>query len=101
MCKVFAGQDPEGYRQVNRSVRIDGHSTSIQLEATFWTLLDEIAEGQGMTTPKFLSTLYDEALEINGHIPNFASMLRTTCALYLRDSRPLDSEPSELKSKAA
>jgi predicted DNA-binding ribbon-helix-helix protein len=101
MCKVFAGQDPEGYRQVNRSVRIGGHSTSIQLEATFWTLLDEIARGQGMTTPKFLSTLYDEALEINGQIPNFASMLRTTCALYLRDGRPLDSEPAEFKSKAA
>ncbi len=38
MCKVFAGQDPAGYRQVNRSVRIGGHSTSIQLEATFWEL---------------------------------------------------------------
>lgn len=101
MCKVFAGQDPEGYRQVNRSVRIGGHSTSIQLEATFWTLLDEIAHGQGMTTPKFLSTLYDEAVEINGQIPNFASMLRTTCALYLRANRPPDSKPAEIKSKAA
>jgi len=101
MCKVFAGQDPEGYRLINRSVRIDGHSTSIQLEATFWTLLDEIADRQGMTTPKFLSTLYDEALEINGQVPNFASMLRTTCALYLRDRQPLDSETSEFESKAA
>ncbi|WP_214475409.1 ribbon-helix-helix domain-containing protein [Mesorhizobium sp. dw_380] len=100
MCKVFAGQDPEGYRLVNRSVRIGGHSTSIQLEATFWTLLDEIAQGQGMTASKFLS-LYDEALEINGHIPNFASMLRTTCALYLRDRRPRDGEAEGLKSKAA
>ncbi|RWD59352.1 MAG: DNA-binding protein [Mesorhizobium sp.] len=101
MCKVFAGQDPEGYRLVNRSVRIGGHSTSIQLESTFWTLLDEIAHRQGMTTPKFLSTLYDEALEINGQIPNFASMLRTTCALYLRDRQPVDGEPSDLDSKAA
>ncbi|KAA3451539.1 DNA-binding protein [Mesorhizobium sp. SARCC-RB16n] len=101
MCKVFAGQDPEGYRLINRSVRIGGHSTSIQLEATFWTLLDEIAHGQGMTAPKFLSTLYDEALEINGHIPNFASMLRTTCALYLRNRQPLDSDRSELTNKAA
>jgi predicted DNA-binding ribbon-helix-helix protein len=63
--------------------------------------LDEIAHGQGMAAPKFLSTLYDEALEINGHIPNFASTLRTTCALYLRDRRPLDGEAAELKSKAA
>ena len=61
MCKVFAEQDPQGYRQINRSVRIGGHSTSIQLEATFWKLLDEIAESQNMTTPRFISTLYDEA----------------------------------------
>ncbi|MDR6634505.1 putative DNA-binding ribbon-helix-helix protein [Phyllobacterium sp. 1468] len=84
MCKVFAEQDPQGYRQINRSVRIGGHSTSIQLEATFWKLLDEIAESQSMTTPRFISTLYDEALQAQGEIPNFASMLRTTCALYLR-----------------
>jgi hypothetical protein len=38
----------------------------IQLEAAFWVLIDEIAEKQGMTTARFLSTLYDEALEING-----------------------------------
>jgi predicted DNA-binding ribbon-helix-helix protein len=84
MCKVFAEQDPQGYRQINRSVRIGGHSTSIQLEVTFWKLLDEIAESQNMTTPRFISTLYDEALQAQGEIPNFASMLRTTCALYLR-----------------
>lgn len=101
MCKIFAGQDPEGYRQVNRSVRIAGHSTSIQLEAAFWALLDEIAENQGMTTPKFLSKLSDEALELNGEIPNFASMLRTTCALYLRGHRPASGELAEPAEKAA
>jgi predicted DNA-binding ribbon-helix-helix protein len=92
MCKVFAGQDPEGYRPVNRSVRIGGHSTSIQLEAAFWTLLDEIAREEGLTTPKFLSKLYDEAIDINGEIQNFASMLRTTCVLYLRGQRPASNE---------
>lgn len=101
MCRVFAGQDPEGYRQINRSIRIDGHSTSIQLEATFWGLLDEIAESQGLTTPKFISKLYDEAIEINGQIPNFASMLRTTCALYLRSHRPNAEDQAALKREAA
>ncbi len=101
MCKVFAGQDPGGYRQVNRSVRIAGHSTSIQLEATFWELLDEIAGNQGLSTPKFLSKLYDEAIEINGEIPNFASMLRTTCALYLRGHRPDATELATLSGRAA
>ena len=101
MCKVFAGQDPEGYRQVNRSIRLAGHSTSIQLEATFWKLLDEIADNQGLSTPKFISKLYEEALEINGEIPNFASLLRTTCALYLRGTRPSDDERLPLKREAA
>lgn len=101
MCKVFAGQNPEGYRQINRSVRIAGHSTSIQLEATFWALLDEIAESQGLSTPKFIATLYEEAIEINGTIPNFASMLRTTCALYLRGARPGHEDIELLKHVAA
>ena len=100
MCKVFAGQNPEGYKQVNRSVRIGGHSTSIQLEAAFWELIDEIAEGQKMTTPKFLSTLYEEALEINGEIPNFASMLRTTCVLHLK-SACSEQEERSIKPVAA
>ncbi|UGY09405.1 ribbon-helix-helix domain-containing protein [Phyllobacterium pellucidum] len=98
MCKVFAEQDPQGYRQINRSVRIGGHSTSIQLEATFWQLLDEIAESQKMTTPRFISTLYDEALQAQGEIPNFASMLRTTCALYLRGVQIAAEKPRECGS---
>ena len=65
-------------------MRIGGHSTSIRLEAAFWDLLDEIAATQGLSTPKFLSLLYDEALEIHGEVSNFASMLRTTCLLHLR-----------------
>ncbi|MCB5204355.1 ribbon-helix-helix domain-containing protein [Neorhizobium sp. T786] len=83
MCEIYAGQSPERYRPINRSVRIGGHSTSIQLESAFWALLDEIAEKQGWSTARFLSTLYDEALEINGSISNFSSLLRTSCLIYL------------------
>jgi predicted DNA-binding ribbon-helix-helix protein len=101
MYRVFAAQDSAGYRQINRSIRIAGHSTSIQLEAAFWSLLDEIAAKQGMTTPKFLSMLYDEVIEINGKIPNFASMLRTTCVLHLKDHRPALTELAALAGKAA
>lgn len=83
MCEIYAGQNPERYRPINRSVRIGGHSTSIQLEAAFWLLIDEIAEKQGYSTARFLSTLYDEALDINGSISNFSSLLRTSCLIYL------------------
>lgn len=83
MCEIYAGQNPDRYRPMNRSVRIGGHSTSIQLEAAFWLLIDEIAERQGMSTTRFLSELYDEALEINGTISNFSSLLRTSCLIYV------------------
>ncbi len=100
MCHVFAGQDPTRYDQISRSVRIAGHSTSIRLEAAFWTLLDEIAAMQGMSTPKFLSVLHDEALELNAEMSNFASMLRTTCLLYLHDARPNEGDPAALRTAA-
>jgi len=98
MCNVFAGQDPNGYKTINRSVRIGGHSTSIQLESAFWDLLDEIASSQGLTTSKFMSTLYDEAVEKQGNIPNFASMLRTSCVLHLSGARPTKAEVLALHS---
>ena len=96
MCEVFAGQDPQRYRPVNRSVRIDGHSTSIQLESAFWTLIDEMSASQGLSTSRFLSLLHDEALEINGSVSNFASLLRTSCLIYLANR----SQSAETDSNA-
>lgn len=102
MCQIFAGQDPANYRSITRSVRLDGHATSIRLEATFWDILDELAESQGMTTPRFLSTLYDEVLEQRGEIANFASLLRVGCVLYLRQpDRVLADARRELALAAA
>ncbi|MBB4008451.1 ribbon-helix-helix domain-containing protein [Allorhizobium taibaishanense] len=101
MCEIYAGQDPERYRPINRSVRIGGHSTSIQLEAAFWLLIDEIAERQGYSTARFLSTLYDEALEINGSITNFSSLLRTSCLIYLINNGKTEPEPASFKIMAA
>lgn len=83
MCQIFAGQDPNNYESVTRSVRLAGHATSIRLEATFWRILDDLAAAQGLSTPRFLSMLYDEVLEQRGSISNFASLLRVGCALYL------------------
>ena len=101
MCEVFAGQDPQRYRPVNRSVRIGGHSTSIQIEAAFWVLIDEMSASQGMSTSRFLSTLYDEALEINGSVPNFASLLRTSCLIYIMGGAGKGESPREFHIVAA
>ena len=102
MCRIFAGQDPSNYACITRSVRLAGHATSIRLEATFWEILDEVAEAQDMTTPRFLSTLYDEVLEIHGGVSNFASLLRVACVRYLRSTDQVMAEARrELAATAA
>ena len=84
MCRVYAEQDPESYRVVTRSIRLSGYCTSIRLEAMFWSILDDIAAGQGLSTPRFISTLYDEVTELRGEVGNFASLLRVTCTGFVR-----------------
>jgi predicted DNA-binding ribbon-helix-helix protein len=83
MCRIFAGQDPRRYAYETRSVRLSGYPTSVRLEARFWEIIEEIARTQNMTVGKFLSQLHDEAIEINGEISNFASLLRCACLVYL------------------
>lgn len=93
MCQIFAGQDPAKYECITRSVRLDGHATSIRLEATFWDILEELAERQDLPLPRFLSTLYDEVLEIHGEVANFASLLRVSCMLYLQGPHRVAEAP--------
>ena len=83
MCQVFAGQDPSRYKSTTRRLRINGQSTSIRLENAFWATLDEIAEGEGVSTPCFLSKLHSEVLELRGEPENFTSLLRTTCLIHM------------------
>ncbi|WP_299865544.1 ribbon-helix-helix domain-containing protein [uncultured Hoeflea sp.] len=86
MCKIFAGQDPARYEQITRRLRLNGQSTSIRLERTFWAILDELASSQDMTTPGFMSKLHAEVLELHGEPKNFASLLRCCCLVYLETS---------------
>ena len=87
MCRIFAGQEPRGYAYETRSVRLSGYPTSVRLEARFWEIIENIARSQNMTVGKFLSQLHEEALEINGEVSNFASLLRCTCLIYLEQHR--------------
>tara|TARA_E500000318_G_scaffold37660_1_gene36241 strand:- start:515 stop:775 length:261 start_codon:yes stop_codon:yes gene_type:complete len=57
--------------------------TSLRLELRFWQILDEIASGEGFTTPQFLGKIHDEVVTQRGDIPNFASLLRVICTVYL------------------
>lgn len=83
MCQMFAGQDPETYEYETRSLRLNGQSTSIRLERTFWNVLTDIAEAEGLSTPLLLSKLHSEMLELHGEARNFTSLLRCACLAHL------------------
>ena len=82
MCQIFAGQDPERYQLETRRMRLNGQSTSIRLEKSFWAILDELADNEHLTTPGFVSKLHAEVLELHGETKNFTALLRCTCLLH-------------------
>ncbi|MFK7752102.1 MAG: ribbon-helix-helix domain-containing protein [Sedimentitalea sp.] len=83
MCQIFAGQDPERYASQTRRLRLNGQSTSIRLENSFWQVIDEIAKNDGTTTPVFISKLHSEVLELRGEPGNFTSLLRCACLKFM------------------
>lgn len=87
MCQIYASQLPDSYAYVTRSVRLNGYSTSIKIEAKFWRVLEEIARREGVALTSFLATLHDEAEALHGEVRNFASLLRCTCLVYLSEAR--------------
>ena len=104
MCHVFAGQDPANYTFETRSVRLMGHPTSVRLESKFWVVLEQLAAAQGMPMAKFLSALYEEALDIHGEVSNFASLLRCCCLNFLDplfDHERLAAEAADTRAKFA
>ena len=93
MCQIFAGQDPASYESETRSLRLNGQSTSIRLEAGFWEMLDAIAAAEGFTTPGFISKLHGEVLELHGEARNFTSLLRCACLQHLKREAGLLGTP--------
>jgi predicted DNA-binding ribbon-helix-helix protein len=79
MCEVFAGQPRESYEPITRNLRLNGQSTSIRMERSFWDIIDAMADEEGISTPLFLSTLHSEVIEIHGEARNFTSLLRCAC----------------------
>jgi predicted DNA-binding ribbon-helix-helix protein len=88
MCRIFAGQDPADYEPETCSLRLNGQSTSIRLERSFWDILDDIARSEGVSTPAFVSKLHSEVLELRGETRNFTSLLRCACLVRLRHTLP-------------
>jgi predicted DNA-binding ribbon-helix-helix protein len=87
MCHLFASQSPQSYAFETRSIRLNGQSTSIRLETIFWTILEQIAAGESMSVPRFISTLHSEVLQVWGEVANFTSHLRCICLVAVEDGR--------------
>lgn len=86
MCQIFAGQDPANYEPETRRMRLNGQSTSVRLERSFWAIIDDVAAREGMTTPAFISQLHSEVLLLRGEAPNFTSLLRCACLIQVRQT---------------
>ena len=100
MCRIYAGTDPALYASSTRSIRINGHVTSIRLEQEFWNILDRIAAEGGLTTAQFISTLHDEILEERRVVENFTSLLRVICNLYLARNAVAAGTPHPVAAEA-
>ncbi|OED44572.1 aryl-sulfate sulfotransferase [Chromatiales bacterium (ex Bugula neritina AB1)] len=87
MCQLFAGQPRDNYESQTRSLRLNGQSTSIRLENTFWRILDKIAETEQLSTPQFISKLHSEVMTLHGEASNFSSLLRCTCLVHAEVSQ--------------
>lgn len=83
MCEIFLRGDVALFGKKSRSMRIDGHVTSVCLEVIFWDLLDRISSQQDMKLSQFISELYREALIKTGGVSNLSSVLRVACLNYL------------------
>ena len=88
MCHLFASQSPDSYTFETRSIRLNGQSTSIRLENVFWEILEDIAAAEGMSVPRFISTLHQEILLLRGEVPNFTSHLRCICVSVRASAEP-------------
>lgn len=92
MCEIFSGQDPDRYESNTRRLRLNGHSTSIRLENSFWEIIDELAKNEGVSSSVFISTLHSEVLKLRGTVSNFTSLLRCACLIHVgRNNEPLSA----------
>ncbi len=94
MHQSFVVDRPGNRSHEKRSIRIQGHATSVRLEIEFWAVLEKFAEVQNVPMSKLLSAIYAEAVEVNGEVSNFASLLRCGCVDFLKSE--LDSPLSKM-----
>jgi len=71
----------EEFMPVRRSLRIHGHSTTVRLERAFWTVLELLAEEEGMCVSDMVTRIHDHCMIANDK--NLSSCLRVVCLKYI------------------
>lgn len=85
--RLFAYCNPDQVREftpLRRSMRIGGHSTTIRLERAYWTVLEEMADEEGIALPALITRIAEHCLTTNDK--NLASCLRVVCLKYINIS---------------
>ncbi|MFT4822964.1 MAG: putative DNA-binding ribbon-helix-helix protein [Halioglobus sp.] len=97
MCEIFLKGDLASFGKKSRSMRIDGHVTSVCVEVIFWDLLDRISSEQDMKLSQFVSELYREAVVKTGGEINLSSVLRVACVNYLNHEQAQLAKPEQVQ----
>jgi predicted DNA-binding ribbon-helix-helix protein len=82
ICPTDPSQE---YKPVRRSIRLHGHSTTLQLEHAFWGVLEELAAKQGDTLAQLITRIHDHCVGTDQK--NLASCLRVVCLKYIETCR--------------
>jgi predicted DNA-binding ribbon-helix-helix protein len=76
-------KDPRGKSQVfKRSIRLDGHKTSVSLETAFWDEIKGIADAQSVQVGQLIAAIDKERRE--RQYPNLSSAIRLFVLEYYR-----------------
>ncbi len=98
MFSLCAPEDRKEYEPERRSLRIDGHCTTIRLERAFWSVLEEISSGEGMTIPEIIAQVAYHCQNVNDK--NLASCLRVLCLKYINTCAWATHEASSAEGRA-
>jgi len=81
MFEVCSTDQIKEFIPEKRGFRIHGHSTTIRLEAAYWSVIEEMAREEKLTVSKLVETIHDTCLVANDK--NLASCLRVICLKYI------------------
>ncbi len=71
----------ELYTPERRSVRIHGHSTTIRLERAYWSVMEDMADKEGISVAGLITRVHDHCQFSDQK--NLASCLRVMCLKYV------------------